>query len=494
MSHGGSYSLVQRDERYDKYFTSLEKLRTRLQTVAPDSPMVNEINKTHNVYFQKSYKPYIPVTSIYNKIKPAGAIVPTLAESGSTIQFDVKSIGNLTSDMCLHVSVQAVTSPKNDVLLRYCAYPGIRLLDNVQLKSDGIIVDEYSPDDVISQSRFEVTSDQREVWDRNMGQQSIYKGSYYNVSHNEYFEYTNGLQTPQLTQPAFDLYIPLQFWFCKDPTQALINSPTTTTQRTVIIDLAQLKYILSAWRVDAESPGGLVRTTLPLANIKLDFTLMVNELCVMPEVYNHLSCKPSVNLIRIHKKIISPVKNQVDNILLDRFKFPTEYMTVRVKSKSLANDPDRWYLSGGLGDLPTQMVRAACFYTSANGNNLVAYNGVDVNRVIPVIKSLSVRAKGIELYSSEAADFYSKYLPSRYGDYTKNRTDCDQNISLINFCLKPGEFDPSGYFNLAAGHEMNLDYTLNDGLTYADYEIVVCISALNFLITNNDHIVLKYAY
>ena len=491
MSHGGAHILVQKDERYDKFFGALDALRQRLSSIPPGQKM--DVKETHNVYFQKEFRPFVPVTSIYNKIKPTGGLATNLTDAGGSLTFNLSSIGNFTSDICLSVKISEIKSPTPDVLLRYCAYPGIRLLENVQLKSDLVVVDEYGPDDVISQSRFEVSSDQREMWDRNMGQQQTFRGSYYNVDHQEMFDYTNGIQTPQPTLPEINLFIPLQFWFCKDPEQALFNGTTTTTQRTITIELAQLKYMISAWQINPDRPGGITRTKLPITSVKCEYTLLVNELCVMPEVYGHMCKNPySLSLIRVHKKLSVNAKSQSETILLDKFKFPTEYMTVRAKSKSLANDPDRWYLSGGL--IQTEIIRAACYFTTANGNNLVAYNGIDVNRVSPVIKSLSLKAKGIEIYSSTSNEFYSNYLPSRYLQYTNNRQDCDQNISLVTFCLKPGQFDPSGYFNLKVGHEMNLEYTLMEGLNYEDYEIVVCISALNFLMTSGDLIKLKYSY
>jgi hypothetical protein len=491
MSHGGTHILVQKDERYDKFFSALDGLRKRLSAIPPGDPM--NIRETHNIYFQKEFKPFIPVTSIYNKIKPSGSSAGVIAHSGGHLIFELKSIGNFTSDISLHVKISSIKSPKDGVLLRYCAYPGIRLLENVQLKSDAIVVDEYGPDDVIAHSRFEVSADQQTTWDRNMGQQQVHKGSYFNVDHNEYFEYTNGIQTPQSTLPDVDLYIPLQFWFCKDPEQALFNGPERATQRTITFDIAQLKYIISAWTLDPDAPGGLVRAPLPIESVKCDFTLVINDLCVMPEVYEHISRQPYLlNLIRVHKKIVTPVKAQGDNILLDKFKFPTEYMIVRAKSRSLANDPDRWYLSGGI--IETQMIRAACYSTVQNGNTLVAYNATDVNRVVPVLKSLAVRAKGHDVYHPASTEFYSGYLPSRYNSFTKNRPGADPNISIIPFCVKPGQYDPSGYLNFKVGHELNLDFTLLDNINHYDYDIITCISALNFLLTTGDSIKLKYAY
>jgi len=485
MSHSGAYTLAQNDDRYDKYFTAVELLKSRICKLK--SVTIPEVNVSHTLFFHQSYKPFVPITSAYTSIKPSGG--------AGSLQFDLKTIGDYTSDVCLHVKFKAISDPTK--LLRYCAFPGIRLLANVQLKSDGVVVDEYTPDDVIAYRRFFVNSDRAEAWDRAMGQQAPFMASYFNVDHTEFYNYCNGIQTPKSAQPEFELFIPLQFWFCSDPSQALLNSPDTTTMRTINIELASVKDMISAWVVDPENtkPNGLIPADLPITALNVETELLVHEMFLLPDLQNKLVANKLVSLIRVHKKqVIQTLNHSVDQVLLDKMKFPAEYVIVRAKSKALDADPDRWYMSGAAA--PQQLFMVSGRYNTVQALNELVIGSTSTSEVVPLINTLSVKAKGVEIYNSFNADFYSTYLPIRYSSaaFVGGGVGYDKNIHLINFCLTPGEYQPSGYFNLATGHEMYIEYTLNDGANVADTELIISVSALNFLIHSGDIMRLKYSY
>ena len=61
------------------------------------------------------------------------------------------------------------------------------------------------------------------------------------------------------------------------------------------------------------------------------------------------------------------------------------------------------------------------------------------------------------------------------------------------FCLYPGRHNPSGYYNLSAGRELYLVYTAAAVSTLAPADLVVSMSALNFLMRKGDTVILRYA-
>jgi hypothetical protein len=72
----------------------------------------------------------------------------------------------------------------------------------------------------------------------------------------------------------------------------------------------------------------------------------------------------------------------------------------------------------------------------------------------------------------------------------------DTSSFLVNFCLYPGKFNPSGYYNLSAGREMYINYSLKPAaadIEGGDAEMVISMSALNFLIRKGDKISLRYS-
>jgi hypothetical protein len=62
--------------------------------------------------------------------------------------------------------------------------------------------------------------------------------------------------------------------------------------------------------------------------------------------------------------------------------------------------------------------------------------------------------------------------------------------------LYPGKFNPSGYYNLSAGREMYINYVLKPQFATAEsgrFEMVILMSALNFIVRRGDHLHLRYS-
>lgn len=525
MSQGAVFKLVLRDERFDKFFTASDHLRRRLAAVraartaageADPAPTFADVERTHLLYVRASYRPYVAVASEYTRVKPSGDGAAALGASGGAVVFTFPTYGHFTSDMALHVrfaaagSATAAAADEATPYLRYCALPGLRLLRRVELRSDAVLIDDYDRDDAVAYSKFFVPADRRAGWERCHGQQELREASFFGNGFTGSLMYRDGPQTPKLYQPAFDVFIPLQFWFGRGAEHALLNDLVPNSQRTVTCELAPLSEMMQALVPDAGydviddpadgiTPRGLVPAALPFARHAISVDLYVNSLYVSPEIHDIFARRVGFSLIRAHRRQTSQLQSAAGSFLLDQLKFPAEYLLVGLRRRSLAADFDRWWMMGEKAARTgaNKLLTPAIVWNAAVGggvSQLVVREAVEASTLESFTESLGVTAHGIEIFPLLPAAFYNAYAPLRGGSMVVSPVDTSAH--LVSFCLYPGRFNPSGYYNLSAGREMYINYTLKpayESMTSGEAEMVISMSALNFLMRRGDRLQLRYA-
>ena len=124
------------------------------------------------------------------------------------------------------VDGSGVTVPDGDQnLMRWCHYPGERLLKHVKFEVNGNPLDEYTRDAVNFHREFQVQPNKEVGWARCMGQQEKEDGwldqpnwvgnnmASSAVTHRTCMQTTSGLQTPTGQKSGtVELFIPLLFW------------------------------------------------------------------------------------------------------------------------------------------------------------------------------------------------------------------------------------------------------------------------------------------
>lgn len=519
MPQGAVFKLVLRDERFDKFFTASDFLKDRLKDIEAmraagslrqTAPTFTDIEKSHLLYIRSSYKPYVNIASEYSRTKASGDGTAGITASGGTIQFTIPTNGHFTSDMAIHVKVKPIGTqePTQDSpYFRYCALPGVKLFRKISLHSDQVLIDEYTPDEVIAHSKFFVRGDQKIGWERCHGQQELQEALYDGVDFTGSFMYRNGLQTFKQYHEGFEMIIPLQFWFCKDVAHALLNEMTSTSQRTITCELAPVFEILSSaatWNI-GDGGGAFPNTQLP-SSIGIEAELYVNSLYVNPEIYDIFASRTGFSLIRVHRKQVHQIQNPSDSFLLDQLKFPAEYLMVGIRDRTLFNDPDRWWLNGTRGTEATEFLQSFSIpfqmYDTASATTTdisLSFRPRALSRystLSDVVESIGVTAHGTEIFAPMPSLFYNAYMPLRYPENSMVVSPADKCTFLVNFCLYPGKFNPSGYYNLSAGREMYINYVLKPQFATAEsgrFEMVILMSALNFIVRRGDHLHLRYS-
>lgn len=514
MSRGSIFSLVTTDQRLDQYITATEYLLKRLDAIRERrfaegaqnvQPTFLDIEQSHTLYVHAAYRPYVAIASEYTRVKPSGDAIGSLGPSSGTLQFTFPIFGHFTSDMAVHIRFKAVgsqsatTATPTTPYLRFCAFPGARVFRRVDIRSDQVLIDDYTPEETMFVSKFFVDVNSRPGWNRCMGQQPTQSATYFANGYTGVLNYQDGPQTPKLYQESFDVFIPLQFWFCRDANQALLNDLIPNSQRVITCQLAPLRDMVQALVPNGTNPGELDPVPLPFNNLPFEASLYVNGLYTNPEIHDIFSTRVGFSLIRVHRRQVNQLQASSDQFLLDQLKYPAEYFMAGFRSRQLQSDFDRWYLMGTLTpriNTNKLLVPAMIWNTALGIAQLVVREAVESSTLDPIVDTIGVTAHGIDIFPMIPSPFYNAYLPIRYAENSMVVSPEDTSAFLITLCLYPGKFNPSGYYNLSAGREMYLRYSLKPAfadIIGGEYEMVLSMSALNFLMRKGDKIALRYS-
>jgi len=504
MTQPGIFRIILRDERVDKLFTASDALHNKLEGVRKErrkkgeenaNPTVHDIEETHLLHLRGTYRPFVAVACEYVRVSHSGAGT-SIGQEGGHIEFRFPTHAHFTSDMVFHVrfaNVGTQSPTASSPRFRFVSYPGIRLFKQVSFLSGGNLIDDYVRDEVSFINKFEIGQNRRLGWDRGMGEQELRRAESFNRNgYTTCMFYKEGMQTPAFFHGNNDLWVPAHFWFCKDAGQALCNDLIPNTQRVIKVELAPLHEMLGAFD---QTTGAALPNSIP-ANLDLQIDLYVNNIFTNPEVYDIFASRVGFSLVRVHRRQHKMLSTESRDILLDQLKYPAEFMYLGVRDRSNVTNLDHWHLFGrqkARTESNSLLVPDFCWDGDLEACELVCSHALEKSTLEPIIETLTVTAHGINLYPTLPHTFFNSYLPQRYFNCTDIVTPEDNSAWLISFCLYPGKFNPSGYYNLSGARELYLKYTAPLITPQSQAELVVTMSALNFLIRRGDSCALKYA-
>nr|BBO54080.1 major capsid protein homolog protein [Abalone asfa-like virus]BCY04617.1 putative major capsid protein [Abalone asfa-like virus] len=500
MAKPGVFTVLVNDAKIDQLFTASALLRTKITEITNarkrcgltnTKPTIADIEKTHFLYVHGHYKPHIVMGSEYIKVKPLGN--DHLSTTSSLkLDFEIPTYSHFFTDIVFHVRLDEVKAGKGE-LMCYTSYPGIRLFEEVAFSSGFGAIDSYNYHDVLFKDKFEVNDNMRVAWDKIHGQQTLQTAEAWN--RNEFTNvayYKSGLQTPKKVHEATDLWVPAHFWFCKDPKQALLNDMSVTeSTKKVSVTLSNISKVLAT--VD-EATGDF--TPYSESNMQIMVEMYVGCMFVSPDVYDIMLSRISYSLIRVHKSITKMVNGSKGKIFLSQLRFPCEYLYVGVKDTQRGEVAFRnWHLYGtpGTYDVGKELTFPVIEYNKGQvAHEIVVKNFENFDSLRPMIKSVGLTSDGIDLFKMTPASFYNSYLPIRNINHHSHIAPKDESVWLIPFCLFPGEYNPSGYFNLSRIKDTALYYERINTRSKDDMIVMISSSVLNFLIRDGAQIKLRY--
>lgn len=379
MATGGIFTLITNDGRQDRMLMATALLNKRLDIIqraraadpliSDPTPTLVDIEKTHILFMNAHFKPFAAIGYEYNKVRSSSGS-PTL---GSDIQFSIPQFGDFFHDMVLHLKLKQPTLSATGLtseqpLMRWCHYPGERVMKRVQFEVNGNPLDEYRSDVYNFYREFIVAPNKKLGWDRCMGQEVPEEGYFDQptwalngvaasaVTSRFKTQVCTGYQTPtgqkaQTEAGDVELFIPFLFWFSKDPRLAIPSVSIPFGQRFINVTLATQQELVGIYPRGSATwgaPQGALDTS---ANLVRVMELYINNIFVNPEVHDIFIRRIGFTLIRVHRIQYHNANTSSGEVLLQQLKWPTESLCVGLKVKDYnsttaatqAEHLDKWH-------------------------------------------------------------------------------------------------------------------------------------------------------
>jgi len=220
------------------------------------------------------------------------------------------------------------------------------------------------------------------------------------------------------------------------------------------------------------------------------------------------------SLIRVHRFQANRVNTSTENLLMSQLKWPIEtiYTGLRPAYNVDAANPNQardWHrLTLNSDETVSTLARSESKFflagTAANAGTLATLApSLSVEPVDSLtyavsqktIQRLKVTAHGINIYDDFDSTFFSTYTPWHYGGWNIVTPE-DEGALMVNFCLYPGTYQPSGHLNVSRAREFYIQYTcpsayVINGSNPAD--LLTLAIAINFLLISDGSAVLRYS-
>lgn len=498
MSTGGIFTLITNDGKQDRLLMATALLKARLRRIMKarvnagidPTPTLVDIEKTHVLFMNAHFKPFAAIGYEYNKVRASAGNI-TLS---STVQFSIPQFGDFFNDMVFHVILSdPIPTGGTNPTYRWCQYPGERLCSKVSFTVNGNPLDEYYSQDYNFYRKLELPKDKVAGYNRCMGQENPEDAEFYQASTTPTSSricgtYKNGFQTPQsAAHGKLEMFIPLLFWFNKDPRMAIPSVSIPFGQRYLEISMASQLEL-----VGQEVRGNSTLGTMGSVIVET-CELYVNNIFVNPEVHDIYIKRIGFNLIRVHRRQATRLSAANDEILLNNFKWPIESFAVgfRPTGQGLVTNVNYDGAGNKFNHLDHWHYFSRVTRSDVTGNPMTVF----VDKQVQAITHMSVRAHGIDIYDDFPGGFYNSYLPFASGD--KITTPDDIGAYLVTFNLHPGVYQPSGHINVSRAREFYIKYRsvgASTAISAANtVDMLASASALNFLLISDGSAVLRYS-
>lgn len=421
MATGGIFTIITNDGKQDRMLMATALLHDRLDRIwraksaaKPGVPIDDisvlpsliDIEKTHILFTNAHFKPFAAIGFEYNKVKPASGSASGALGSGTTLQFSIPQFGDFFHDIAFHCKLsQPTVTAGGGVLapdtpaMRWCAWPGERLLKKVQQEVNGNPLDEYNLHATVAHREYRVSPNKLTAWKRCVGQEEVADAFVRqaewaaSATTSEQFrvkaQVFNGHQTPTATKTAtVEMFVPLLFWYNKDVRLAVPSVAIPYGQRFINIELASAAEMVGLYPRGANldnwaAPGGTLSDT-QLSEVEL----YINNIFVNPEVHKIYIKRVGFSLIRVHRQQVFPLAGSTSSgdLHLQQLKWPIEYLFVGAKIRD--------YYAGSTDALKSQYLDVWDRY-SVYAQTFITQAGQTVNKESLLCVSATAGTLGI---------------------------------------------------------------------------------------------------
>jgi hypothetical protein len=354
----------------------------------------------------------------------------------------------------------------------------------------------------------------------------------------------DGPQTPKIQQPILNVWVPLLFWFNRDCRISVPSVSIPYGQRFITINLAALtdlvyvapgnlyrRLIQETYALQGDTTSGttvyaiagLMDSTISyervLANGSVVDTsntssifveLYINNIFVNSEIHDIYIKRIGFSLIRVYRQQRGQqLMSASDEIQLNQLKWPIEtiYLGFQPVNNTAASNPNvnkDWCrlalnVDNVVDKVSKHQVRHIQDNTSIDGTNNVNFvqhsTSLDEKIIYPVVTetvdTIQVNAHGIIICQNTAASFYRDYTSYIYGGANLNTPE-DLGAYIINFCIYPGSYQPSGHLNISRAREFYLLYQSSFITPSNPVTLIIVAIAINFLMITDGSALLRF--
>jgi len=443
------------------------------------SPTISDIELTHDFFLKSTYKPFVSIGSEYSK-----NIVSIKPQLGGVCSFKIPKYGDFFSDMVLYLKLTefSAINPVNKV--RYCEFPGHRIVNQVKIILNGDIIDRYYTEDYNFYYQYGLPLDKQIGWKKCVGQEIPIEAHLTSDPDVQEFREVkfikNGPQTLKKTQPPLEMFIPLLFWFT-DPKHAM-STKHISLQSYIEVNFGKKDEITACDNIAGDT--GLLYVPPKIE----ESALYIRHLFIEPEIMEIFINRVGFSLIRVHKHKEQIINNSFFDVPVNDFNWPTElfYVAVRpLENLSGANSMDTWYLNN---KLTLTNIRYPIIY----GADIPGIVDASFYQKEKILTNLCLGCEEASIYESISSTFFNAYIPYKYGK-SNNMSPSDTDSYLINFHLNDGlQYQPHGYLNLSRTKLFNLSYGSELISGTFPCNLIISSIAINFILLENESCKLYY--
>jgi len=517
MSTGGVFQLVSNDGRMDQMLLASQLLRDNISAIkarkaaageSDTNPTLLDLERTHILYVNAHFKPYVAIAFQYFRVSANNVTL------GTDVTLSIPQYGDFFADMVANVVIRAPTTSytgtavdaSDKVLYRHCDYPGERLFEEVRFEVNSNPLDSYTSESYVLHRQFAVPEDKKVAWNRSMGQEigaaasaAVQEASAAAapVTAHTKTEVYNGYQTYKESHEDLNLWVPLLFWFNTDARLAFPSVSVPYGQRFISFRLTSAANLYRA----IINPGATTALTAPtLSSPQVStFDLYINNMFLLPEVHDIFIDRVAFTLVRVHRRQTQNLNKSADSIHLVQLKWPVETLmfgfqpvanksspanatTLAAQTSVVSSNMEDWHR---FCQVDNQIGQAAATVSGAASKLNVKYESSHITK-------LQLQAHSVDLFSEYPAQFFNSYIPYQFGGSSVT-APTDPGLYFYSFALHPGQYQPSGHFNVSRARELYLNYTSSYINSTDTATFFVQAKTINFLLITEGSCALRYS-
>jgi hypothetical protein len=366
---------------------------------------INDALYSHVFPIEGIYKPYVPIQNVFCLENASGG-----TSFGSTINFTPKEMGTYITDMLLHIVVSSVSAITPGDTVRAARFFGHRFIHNASCTTSGgsVVLDSFDANDIQSFYEHEVPKSMKKTWRQMVadtvpvkGLQLPYVGSPYLIGHSVY----DGPQVPKATIPAFEMFIPMVFWFNNYGQSLLLSSiAPNTVNINIQTEISPLMY-------DCLGTGSLTFTapTIELAEMVYNaYTLPVYFISIFVRTHD-------TKIVRVRRRSTPTKIDITTEIPLSDIYLPVESLVVNIRPSINATYTQNWFVNASFTNV---QINYPAYDTAPIPT--VFNSPISTYTSVAAFTSLQLLAADIALTPKLSNNFHGVAVPNRVKSHSED--------------------------------------------------------------------------